>query len=228
MHSKAFTIGEAQKLDRLASAHLGIPSTVLMENAGRCAAEFIEGISKRIKVQGICIFSGPGNNGGDGFVAARYLWDKGFQVNVFFIAPAHKLQGDALLNYRILRKIRCPIINIKNVTPAVVGVIKKSDVLVDALFGIGLSREIKDPYRSVVIAMNQSKKKILSLDVPSGLHADRGSIWGVSIKAWTTMTFAVAKKGFYQNHGPQFCGKIVVADIGIPKTLERQIKLKKR
>lgn len=227
MPPKSFSIDESQKLDRFASGWLGIPSIVLMENAGRSTADFIQLVLKKTKNPRVCIFSGPGNNGGDGFVTARYLWDRGFKVSVFLIAPSRRLKGDALLNYKVLRRMKCPLLNIKSIDSKVMQVMMESDLLVDAIFGIGLDREVSDPYCSIIDRMNQSRKKIVSLDVPSGLNANLGSVWGIGIKAWSTVTFAVAKNGFFKDQGPRLCGKIVIKDIGIPQIVINKIGLKK-
>ena len=220
---KFFTVAQSQKLDKLAIVGLGIPSVVLMENAGRLAAEACTKILRNSKGRRVCVFCGQGNNGGDGFVVARHLLNEGFKVKVFLIGSAKKLKRDSFLNYNILKKLKCPLESIKGANPKVLKEIKNSDLVVDAIFGIGLNREIGEPYKSIVEAINKSKKKVVAVDVPSGLDATTGKTFGVCIKATQTVTFAVMKKGFLKNQGPRFCGKVIVVDIGIPEALWKKV-----
>jgi len=226
MSSKAFTTHQSQKLDKLAIEGLGIPSVVLMENAGRLTAVACVKTLKSAKGKSVCIFCGIGNNGGDGFVVARHLLDEGFKVKVFLIGSAKKLKRDPLLNYNILKNLKCPVESIKTANSKVVKEIKKSSLIVDAIFGIGLNRAIGEPYKGIIEAINVEKKKVIALDVPSGLDATIGKILGVCIKASQTVTFAVMKKGFLKNEGSKLCGKVTVADIGIPKRLEKDVSRK--
>ncbi|MDP8266998.1 MAG: NAD(P)H-hydrate epimerase [Candidatus Aceula meridiana] len=220
---KFFTAAQSQKLDTLVIDGLGIPSIVLMENAGRLAAEACAKILKKAEGKRVCVFCGQGNNGGDGFVVARHLFNEGLKVKVFLIGSIAKLKNDPLLNYKILKKLKCPIKSIKGVNFEVLRNIKKSELIVDAIFGIGLNRDIGEPYKGIIESINKAKKKVVAVDVPSGLDSTTGKIFGVCVKATQTITFAVLKKGFSKNQGTKFSGRVVVADIGIPKALWKKV-----
>lgn len=214
---RAFNAKQAQRLDRFAIEQLGIPSVVLMENAGREAAHEVLKILKNKKKKSVCIFCGTGNNGGDGFVVARHLFNAGIRVKVFLIGKLQDLKKDPAVNYQILRKLKCPIEVIQSVNKKVLKDLNHSDVIVDAIFGIGLSRKIEEPFESIIKAINQSKKIIVAVDVPSGLNVTTGKIFGICIKAHLTVTLAVMKKGFLTRQGKSFAGKVVLVDIGIPR-----------
>ncbi len=220
---KAFTVAQAKRLDHLAIHTLGIPSIVLMESAGRAAAQEVLEVLKHKKQKSVCIFCGSGNNGGDGLVVARYLFNQSIKVKVFLIGDLRNLKQDPSINYQILKKLRCPVKFIRAVNAEVSQCLRRADVIVDAIFGIGLARQIEEPFKLIIEAINRSKKYVLALDVPSGLDATSGKILGVCVKAACTVTFAVMKTGFSKNSGPRYTGKVVVADIGIPKELERRV-----
>lgn len=213
-----------QWLDRFAIERIGIPSLCLMENAGSKAAREIIKDIKRKKNAHACIFCGLGNNAGDGFVIARHLINAGVHAKVFLVGKSNGLKNDALINYRILKKCKYPVVEMAKIDKNIQKEIKKADILVDALFGTGLSRVIHDPFKSVIEFLNKAKKKIIAIDIPSGLDGTTGEIYGICIKAQKTITFAYAKKGFTQKHGPEVTGKVVVLDIGIPKKLIEKIR----
>ena len=147
---------------------------------------------------------GKGNNGGDGFVAARHLLNAGVKVSVVVIGKVSRLKPDAKINYNILKKMKAKF------TQKIGG-----DLIIDALFGIGLNSGIRGPYVRVIRAINNSSIRVLSVDVPSGLDADTGKVQGIAIRANKTVTFVSPKRGFYRKDGPKYCGKIVKKNIGI-------------
>ena len=216
---KTVTVEQIQELDRVAIQERGIPSLQLMEAAGKACFEVIRKKSpKRVTV--IC---GIGNNAGDGFVIARHLINAGVNLDLFVTGPTKRLKNDALVNCRILRKLKYPVHQILKIDSNFEKCLKKADCVVDAIFGVGLNREINDPFRSVIHAVNRFGKKIVSVDIPSGLDGTTGKTWGACIDASATVTFSFAKKGFYLKEGPQHVGKIIVVDIGIPEKLKRRI-----
>ncbi|MFA6379021.1 MAG: NAD(P)H-hydrate epimerase [Candidatus Omnitrophota bacterium] len=227
MH-KAVSVSQAQKIDHLAIQKFGIPSLILMENAGRETAQEILKLGSKKRRARVCIFCGTGNNGGDGFVVARHLFNAGINVRTFLIGKPQNLKQDPATYYQILKKIGCPVKSIRKVSTEVLKDLKKATVIVDAIFGIGLSRTIDEPFKSIINAMNQVKKDVISVDVPSGLDATTGKILGVCVKASCTVTFAVMKKGFLKNNGPRYAGKVIVSDIGIPRQAIDMILLKGR
>lgn len=221
---KAVTVSQIQKLDKTAIEKVGIPSIVLMENAGRAVAEEVEK-SLRGKRNGVvCIVCGLGNNAGDGFVAARYLIDAGINVKIFLIGEGRQLKHDAAVNYQILKKLRYPISECGGGKSCVFldslsQYIARADVVVDAIFGVGLNREIGQPFRGVIETINRKAKYVVAVDIPSGLDGTTGAMYGACVRADKTVAFSFAKKGFSKNYGPQHVGKVVIADIGIPARL---------
>jgi len=209
---QTISIAEAQAFDQKAQEELRIPSLILMENAGRSAAE--EAI-KNFKGSGqrVAVICGTGNNGGDGLVAARQLLNAGFSVDIYLIGDPAKLKNDAGINHGILIRMGQPIRRVDSA--ADLQQVKFAGLIIDAIFGIGLRAEIKEPYLSVIRHLNGLNIPLLAVDVPSGLNADTGEIMGAAIKADITVTFVAAKNGFFLKEGPRACGQILVRDIGI-------------
>jgi NAD(P)H-hydrate epimerase len=209
---RPISIAEAQAFDRYAQEKLGIPSIILMENAGRSVAEeALKMLRGKKKVAVIC---GVGNNGGDGLVAARHLLNAGVKVNVYIIGKISKLKADPKTNFKILKKMKQGIISSRKPETKRLG-FQGYDLIIDALFGIGLKSEVREPYALVIDLINKAGRPILSVDAPSGLDADSGKVLGVAVKAKRTVTFVASKKGFSKAAGPKYCGKIVVKDIGV-------------
>lgn len=219
MRKKIVTVKQIQDLDKIAIKKYGVPSLALMENAGRSVAQEVLKRTKRVSNPRVCIICGLGNNAGDGFVVARHLINAGIKVSILLIGKGARLKNDAAVNYQILKKLKYPIREVGTGRDRSVRNVPKADVIVDAIFGVGLNREVCDPFRSVVEAINEKGAKIISVDIPSGLDGTTGKIYGVCVKADVTVTFSFAKKGFFKNQGPKHVGKVVVADIGIPRKL---------
>lgn len=216
MNEKAVTVRQIQNLDKMVIEEYGIPSVVLMENAGRCVALEIIALLKKKKSPFVSVFCGLGNNAGDGFVVARHLMGAGIKIKVFIVGKAEQLKADAALNCRILKKLRCPVKEINTVKEKAVRDAFKADIIVDAIFGVGLNREIFEPFSGVINELNKKAKYIVAVDIPSGLNGTTGKIHGICVKAGTTVTFSFVKKGFLKADGPGHTGKVVVADIGMP------------
>ncbi|MCA9408271.1 MAG: NAD(P)H-hydrate epimerase [Candidatus Omnitrophica bacterium] len=213
---KVVTVKQIQKLDDLAIYRYGIPSLVLMENAGRAVAEEVFRMIKSRPKPMVGIVCGLGNNAGDGFVVARHLIQGGVSTKIFLVGKGNQLKHDAAVNYQILKRLKFEIVeNVK--TGNIKSILEKFDVVVDAIFGVGLNRDIEEPFREIINTLNTKAKRIVAVDIPSGLDGTTGKIHGVCIKAHTTVTFSFAKKGFYKAQGLKHVGRIVVADIGIPK-----------
>jgi ADP-dependent NAD(P)H-hydrate dehydratase / NAD(P)H-hydrate epimerase len=219
---KALTAHQIQRLDRLAIEREGIPALVLMESAGAAVAREIlrDFPGKKLSV---CVFCGTGNNGGDGFVIARRLRDAGVRVKVFLAGRRKDLKPDAAVNYAVLTQSRQDVWEITSVDRRVAQAVKSADVLVDALFGVGLNRALGASFCDVISAMNASGKPILAVDIPSGLDATTGKMWGVTVRAYQTVTFTFSKRGFYRRAGPSCVGRVKIAQIGIPRALIRRV-----
>lgn len=203
-----------QAIDRAAVEQQGIPSIVLMENAGRGAAEKVVDLLGRVLKPRVCIVCGPGNNGGDGFVVARHLKIAGIAVKCFLAGDPAALKGDALKQFQILKQLKVAVRSIRAVNAEFKRDVQKANVTVDALFGIGLNREVGEPFYSMIEALNAYAKKIVALDVPSGLDATTGRVWGACVRADLTVTFQAIKTGLCKREGPKNSGRVVVCHIG--------------
>ena len=210
-----------QEIDRRAIEEFGIPSLILMENAGSGAACVALGMLKDLNKKKVICVCGKGNNGGDGFVCTRHLINNGVDTEVFLTAEPSKLKGDAKINSDILEKMKAKIHVLKDGVgfKAFKEKLRKVSLIIDAIFGIGLSGEIKEPYITIIKAMNESGKPILAIDVPSGLDVTTGNILGACIKAKKTVTFGLPKTGFIKNNGPACTGELAVVNISIPRLL---------
>jgi NAD(P)H-hydrate epimerase len=210
---KPITVSQARRIDEMAREKYGIPASLLMENAGRAvAAEII-----RLNKNKIAVICGKGNNGGDGFVCARHLLTAGKKVDVFLTGSRSRVKGDARLNLSVLLNLGCKVSSIdeKNLR-SLKSKLGKYDIVVDAIFGVGLKGAIGGFLRDLIESVNRSAAFILSVDIPSGLDADSGKICGVCVKADATVTFVAKKRGMVKGAGPEYCGKVTEKDIGFP------------
>ncbi len=222
-NQRAVTVAAIQKLDTMAIGKYHVPSIVLMENAGKAVAVEAVRLLKKIPRPHCTVVCGLGNNAGDGLVAARHLFNAGVQVNVFLAGSPEKLKNDAAANYRILVNCGYRIKPVQKITAAFKNELKRTDLIVDAIFGVGLNRTVDNPFACVIEALNGSGQKILSVDIPSGLDGTDGFIYGTCVKAYKTITFSCLKKGLVKKDGPKYAGWIEVADIGIPRRLFSKI-----
>lgn len=211
------TPSQMREIDARAIVDLGIPSMVLMENAGRALVEEAEN-----RVEGdhlrISVFCGPGNNGGDGLVAARHFHDRGHEVAVFLAAPRSAFSGDARAQLRIVGKLGVPVsvVSARTNMDRVRRRFEESDLAIDALFGTGLQREVKGLFAQCVRSINSCSGLVMSVDIPSGLNGETGIPMGETVTADVTVTLAFPKTGVVVFPGADFAGDVVVADIGIP------------
>ena len=207
---------EARAVDAWAAAVLGLPTLVLMENAGRGAAEWLR---ERTGGQGtVLVACGPGNNGGDGGVLARHLDLWGFLVRVAWFAPAERLAPDPAVQHRALGGLGVDQRTIAGPDDlrALASLIAGADWVVDGLLGTGLTRPVGGMLRDAIDVMNGSGRPILALDLPSGLDADGGQPLGVAVRATVTATFVAPKLGFSVPGASTFTGEVRVIDIGVP------------
>ena len=214
---KSTTAQKIQKLDDVAINKFGIPSLCLMETAGRLVSDEIIAYCRKYKKRKVTVVCGVGNNAGDGFVIARYLINAGLNVSVVHIGQSRKFKKDALLNYTLFTKLD------GKVESDYAKAIGKADIIVDALFGVGLSRDIESPYWEVIECINKAKGYVFSVDVPSGINATTGKMCGIAVKAKTTITFTMAKTGLLKADGKKYTGRLKIVDIGIPKKLIKKI-----
>ena len=184
----------------------GIPGLVLMENAGRAVSNVI--INNYPTAEKIAVFCGSGNNGGDGFVIARHLISAGKDVTTYILKNPSEYRGDAKTNLEALRNISR---NVKKISGSFSGY-KKSDLIVDAIFGTGIDRKIKGPVKKIISKINSLRAPIISVDIPSGLDSDSGQPLGVAVKAEATVTFIVPKTGLVIYPGIDYTGNLFIAD----------------
>jgi NAD(P)H-hydrate epimerase len=217
---------EVRSIDARAVDEAGMPTIILMENAGRGAAAWLrervaggsEPVSDPLRVLILC---GPGNNGGDGGVVARHLDLWGFAVRVVWFADPARLRGDAATQWSILDRSGIDQTSRADGSDpdALDALLAEADWVVDGLLGTGLTRPVEGPLRSAIEAINRSGKPVLALDLPSGLDADRGVPLGVAVRARATVTFVAPKLGFEAPGARAFTGEVVVVEIGAPRRL---------
>ena len=204
MSNEIVTVAEMVAADRFAAEH-GVPSLTLMENAGRAVADEI---LKRWQPRKTLVLCGPGNNGGDGFVVARLLKDRGWEVRVALLGAREALKGDAAAMASAWTG------EVEALAPRV---LEGAELVVDAMFGAGLQRPLEGVARETVLALNGSEIPVLSIDVPSGLHGDLGRpLDEICVVADATVTFFRKKPAHLLMPGRLMCGQIVVTQIGIP------------
>ncbi|MHC4462050.1 MAG: NAD(P)H-hydrate epimerase [Planctomycetota bacterium] len=189
-------------------------------DAGRSCAELIKEKLADITAPRICIFCGTGNNGGDGYVIARHLLNSGFSVVVVVFGDRNKIKGDAKINLDILERLGQPIEQLNLGDSDIAGRVKEfaagADMLVDGLFGTGLSGQLSDEYNRLIEGINAQNCPILAVDIPSGLDCDTGETLGAAINASWTVTFVAVKRGFtFTDAAVQYTGEIFIASIGV-------------
>lgn len=204
MPNELLTVAEMYAADRFASDH-GVASIDLMENAGRAVADEI---IRRWSSRSMVVLCGPGNNGGDGYVAARHLKSRGWDVRVSHLGPREALKGDAAQMAKRWDGRTAPI---------EVDAIEHAELVVDAMFGAGLSRPLEGVCVGLTESLNRSAVPVVAVDVPSGIHGDRGKPLGnLAIDADLTVTFFRKRLAHVLMPARGLCGEIAVADIGIP------------
>lgn len=200
------TASQMQRFDQNTITNIGIPSAVLME---RAALAVTQEITERFpKTSKILVISGKGNNGGDGLAIARLLLLLGYNVDTYLAWDATKPGTEEnTRQLEILKKYRGKFIDAP--------VYASYDLLVDALFGIGLSGPLRESYEKTVCSINQSGAYVVAVDIPSGINTDTGEVLGCAVKADLTVTFGAYKKGHFLYPGSQYCGEIIKKDVGI-------------
>jgi len=217
------TSSQMREIDRKASQEIGIPEVVLMENAGFCVFEEIKKDFEVLKDKNIAVFCGKGNNGGDGFVVARYLAQVCPNVKVFLFDENVTLTSKVFLD--ILKRLE---VDVKILSAELLLSLKSQrfDIIVDAIFGIGLSKDIDGLYKKAIEYINNSNAYVYSVDIPSGICSDTAQVKGCAVRASKTVTFVYPKIGHILYPGSYYCGKVVVKDIGIPEKIIKDIKVK--
>lgn len=207
---KVVTAREMRQIDRKTIESIGISSAVLMERAGVAVAKRIRDIFGKKKT---VILAGGGNNGGDGIVTGRELFNSGWNVRVLLLIKEDRLSPDCLTQLRIAKKVGLPVEFRTEISETDL----HGAVVVDALLGTGLNKDIEGPMAGVIGFLNSSGVPVVSIDIPSGISSDTGQVMGVAVKADYTVTFGLPKRGHLLYPGADHTGRLIVEDIGFPR-----------
>ena len=218
---------EMRALDGRAIEEYGIPGVVLMENAGQATVRAMEEAFGPLAGRRAAIFVGPGNNGGDGLVIARGLHQLGARVRVLLLVAPEKIRGDAAVNWRIVQRLPIGVEQVADEEAVAVlsGELSHCAVLVDALFGTGLKRDLDGRFAAAARLMSTLGPPVVAVDIPSGIDSDNGRILGGAVRADLTVTYGLAKPGHYCGPGRECRGRLRVVDIGIPPEAVRAAEL---
>jgi NAD(P)H-hydrate epimerase len=217
---------QMREADRRTIQDIGIASLVLMENAGRQAVAAIESLYPDLAERSIAIVCGKGNNGGDGFVIARTLQQRGFDVSVFVIGSAAEIKGDARVNLEILSRIGQDVVEVADETAWELhgAEVTSHDLIVDAIFGTGLATPLSGFHQTVVADINDAGVPIVAIDLPSGMSADTADVIGDCVDATVTVTLGAPKLPLVLPPAEMKAGEVVIADIGIPAGVIEQLE----
>jgi NAD(P)H-hydrate epimerase len=214
---KIVTAAQMKELDRRTIEEARVSGATLMERAGRGVVAAMERATGSPVGQTVTVVCGKGNNGGDGFVVARLLRKQRAKVHVVLLANPEALSGDARTMYRkFLAVAGAKSISANPPPDTLRAILGRSDLIVDALLGTGLSAAVSVPYRAAIEAINETERPVVAVDLPSGIHADTGAVMGAAVLADLTVTFGLPKLGLYTGAGLDHAGRIEVVDIGIP------------
>jgi len=218
---KLLKAAQVRELDRLTIEEIGIPGPVLMETAGRAVVEAVEESFADLFPGPVVVLAGKGNNGGDGYVIARTLLDRGWSVITVVLAPAAEIRGDARVHLRALKRCGGEVVHAAS-EQRLAGALQRAAetrLTIDAILGTGLTSEVRGLYLQAIKWCNAHAAPAVAVDIPSGVDADNGRILGAAVESALTVTFAVAKPGQACLPGAAVCGLLRVADIGIPAKL---------
>ncbi len=215
---KVVTSDEMREMDRYTIQDLGVPGVVLMENAGVGIFRIIREMYGDVEGLSAFIFCGKGNNGGDGFVIARHLWDAGAHVKIFIAGADEDIKGDARINFDIVQKLNIPHHFVSKLQDFEDKIDPSPDLIVDALLGTGIKGAVRGFFKEVIRYINEFKRPIVSVDVASGLNADTPAVEGDVVQADVTVTMALPKICHIFYPARNYVGELFVADIGIPHT----------
>jgi len=216
---KVVTASEMKEIDRFTIEDIGVPGVVLMENAGLAAFRIILHELDGVQDPLVYVFCGKGNNGGDGFVVARHLWNEGVYVRVFCSVEEHEIEDDARINYNILQNMHVPIEFLTDMA-ILESVDDEPDMVVDALLGTGLRSAPSGITRSIIEFINTNfESKVISIDLPSGLNASSPKVEGIAVRADITVSMALPKRCHTMYPAKNFVGELFIADIGTPPSV---------
>lgn len=219
---------EMRQMDQYTMEKLGLPGVVLMENAGaRVVEEILE--SSPCEHPKVVVLAGGGNNGGDGFVSARRLFDAGLEPLLCLLVEPGRLKGDAKIHFDVYINRGLSVFYLfEKSLQDLENTLQKAEIIVDAILGTGVNGPVREPFSQVISLVNKYKREkfILSVDIPSGVSSETGKVAGVAVKADKTVTFVFPKKGFFLNEGPQYVGEWKAVDISVPPSITEELGLK--
>lgn len=210
-----YLASQIREMDRIAIEEKGIKGIDLMRKAGLAVFELIK---KNYSTSDLVVFCGAGNNAGDGYVVAALALESGYNVEVYYLSGPESLKGDAFIAYQDyiqtggVANEYGPNINLN-----------KGTIIVDALMGTGLNREVSGYYAEAIALINNSSSKVISVDIPSGLNADTGNIMGCAIKANDTVSFIGLKQGMFTGFAAEYCGKIYFSSLDLASDMFQHI-----
>lgn len=221
---RVLTAEQMRELDRRTIEEIGVPGCVLMENAGQAVADILSQEFQSLHPGPVLILCGKGNNGGDGYVVARHLLNRGWKVATLLLTDANQVGGDAAINLKALTARGGHLACVTSEPQLIEELGRHSPrLVVDALFGTGLNSDLRGHVTCAVEWMNQFPGPVLSVDIPSGIDAGSGRKLACAVRADMTLTFAAPKLGHLLYPGCAYCGELRVVDIGIPKELAEQL-----
>jgi NAD(P)H-hydrate epimerase len=225
MEAQALSRAAVREIERLAQSEFGIPGAVLMENAGRGVAEVARELCGRRGALRVAILCGPGNNGGDGYVAARHLDALGILVELWSSVPAERLAGDAAWARGVVERMGLTTTLVRDAAEVAraARAWAQAGLLIDALLGTGATGAPRGRVRELIQAANASGVPILAVDLPSGLDADTGVVAEPCIRAECTVTFVAPKIGFAAPAARAVLGEVRVVGIGAPRALVERV-----
>jgi len=217
---KISRVKEMQKMDKEAIEKYGISDELLMENAGLATYQVI---AKNFKINNshFLIFCGVGNNGGDGLVVARKLFSNGANIKLCILGNPEKYKNASLKNWQIIQKLNLPVMIMPTIKK-IASSIKPENIIIDAIFGTGLTRDIEGDYFKTIQLINQKDNQVISIDIPSGIDGNSGKVNGIAIRANYTVTFGLPKIGNILYPGYEYAGNLHVSHISFPPELYNQ------
>jgi NAD(P)H-hydrate epimerase len=218
---RVLTSQQMRDADRRTTEEIGIPSLVLMENAGRQVVASMEGTFDDLPNLHVAVICGKGNNGGDGFVVARTLSERGIETSVFLVGVSGDVRGDARVNLGVLRALEIDVVEIADAAAWELhgSDVLAADVIVDAIFGTGLSGPATGLVETIIADLNACSKPVVAIDLPTGLSADSSEVLGPAVAATLTVTLGAPKAALVLPPAERHSGSLVIADIGIPQSV---------
>ena len=212
---------EMRQIDDLAARRYGIPEILLMENAGKAAADVVVSLVGELKGKTVCVVAGTGNNGGDAFAAARHIANRGATVRVFLLGSAANMKPAAALNRDICAKMGIEVRSLleERDWDRLSIFLRFADCVLDGIFGTGFYGELREDAQRLVKIINEAAKPVVSIDLPSGVNSDTGAVAGDAVRADMTVTLGLPKPGHFFCPGAAYTGRLVVDDIGLPSML---------